>query len=382
MRALPRSQPYSVQKLVHHPEALQDLRERRHQSPTQIHFMPMLACNQHCSFCSYGHRTKEDEEGQFGWKNMALMSDDYIPVEKMRECVADWRAMGVKAVELTGGGEPLLYPYISDFLWLAADWGVDMALVTNGTALNEQNASRFCSTNWKWARVSIDAGTKEQYIATRRVPASHWAFAWRGVEALARRRQKPDQRVGVGFVVDRSNFSGVYDAVRLALEAGADNVRVALAFTPHALDRFPVGALEEAGRQAQQAASDFSGLIQVNDLVSERTANIAGEFQDYEFCAAKEVLCVVGGDQRVYNCCTLAFNPAGLVGSIAERSFRDLWESEETRAFFSSHDARSICKIPCLYERRNKRAIELMNMTPEEVASIAAEDSGIHRNFI
>lgn len=332
--------------------------------------------------CSYGHRVEGDGPDQLGWKNMALMSDAYMPADKMRECVSDWRAMGVKAVELTGGGEPLLYPYVDEFLWLAADWGVDTALVTNGTALNEQKATRFTATNWKWARVSIDAGTAAQYVATRRVPPSHWGFAWRGVEALARRRRAPDQRVGVGFVVDRSNFAGVYEACRLAAEAGADNVRVSLAFTPAGGERFPAGALDEAGAQAQRAAADFAGTLQVVDLVSERASNLAAGAQDYALCAAKEVLCVVGGDQKVYNCCTLAFTYAGLVGSIASRSFRDLWESEETRAMFAAHDARDVCKVPCLYERRNKRALELVAMEPEAVAAIAAGDPGLHRNFI
>jgi MoaA/NifB/PqqE/SkfB family radical SAM enzyme len=344
--------------------------------------MPSLACNQHCGFCSYGHRLESDPPEERGWKNHALMSDDFMPADKMRELVADWRAMGVKAVEITGGGEPLIWPHIDEFLWLAADWGVDVGLVTNGTALTEHRANRFARTNWKWARVSIDAGTREQYVATRRVSRIQWDQAWMAVERLSLRRRDPEQRVGVGYVVDRTNYDGVYEACRLALERGADNVRVALAFTPAHLNRFPAGALEEAGAQAQKAAHDFAGRLQVNDLVSERANNIAAQVQDYELCAAKEVLCVVGGDQRVYNCCTLAFNPLGLVGSIADRSFRDLWESDEVRAMFAGHDAREVCKVPCLYERRNKRALDLISMTPESVAAIAADDPGIHRNFI
>lgn len=373
--------PYSTQKLAHHPVALQALRERRHQAPTQIHFMPALACNQSCTFCSYGHRLPSDGDEQRGWKNMALMSNAFMPLEKMAECVADWREMGVKAIELTGGGEPLIYPFADEFLRLVASWGVDFALVTNGTALTDDRAMLFDETNWQWARVSIDAGSQESYMNTRRVLASHWHKAWHAVARLAGGKSQPHQRVGVGFVVDRGNFAGVYDACRLARDSGADNVRVGVAFTPQNLARFPEGALEEAGAQARRAAADFSGL-QVVDLVSERASNMLAPAQDYDFCAAKEILCVVGGDQRVYNCCTLAFNPAGLVGSIESQSFRALWESDATRAMFAAHDAREVCKVPCLYERRNKRALELITMSPTEVAAVAAADAGIHRNFI
>ena len=374
------TQPYSVQKLVHHPEVLQALRERRHQPPTQIHFMPALACNQHCQFCSYGHRTKDDEPDQFHWKNMALMSDAFMPLAKMRECVADWQAMGVKAVELTGGGEPLIYPYVDTFLHLMAGWGADLGLVTNGTALTAERADLFAATRWKWARVSVDAGTPGTYVITRRVPRSHWRLAWRAVELLANRKNHPEQRVGVGYVVDRTNFDGVYDACRLAVENGADNVRIALAFTPSHLQRFPEGAVEEAADQAKQVAADFGGLLQVNDFVNERAGNIQAGAQDYQFCAAKEVLCVVGGDQQVYNCCTLAFTKKGLVGSIVDKTFRQLWE--ESAPAFYEHDARKICNVPCLYEQRNRAALNLLGLSTEEVSQLASRDAAIHRNFI
>lgn len=372
---------YSTQKLVHHPEALAAMRARRPQAPTLVHFMPALACNQRCTFCSYGHRAVEDGPEQFGWKNMALMSDAFMPLEKMRECVRDWTDMGVKAVELTGGGEPLIYPFVDDFFAQMALSGLELAMVTNGTALTAARAVRFGETRWKWARVSIDAGNVDSYTATRRVPQSHWRRAWEAVGRLAALKTNPEQRVGVGYVVDTQNFDGIYEACDLAWQHGADNVRVALAFTPMNLARFPAGAVDEAARQADAAARDFAGKLQVNGLVRERKANMDADVQDYEFCAVKEVICVVGGDQQAYTCCSLAFNELGLIGSIKAQSFRSMWE-KETPDFFATHDARRVCRIPCLYEKRNKRALELIAMTPAQVAREAEADPGTHRNFI
>lgn len=313
---------------------------------------------------------------------MALMSNDHMPYWAMRQCVRDWQDMGVKAVELTGGGEPLVYPYVDDFLHLIAEWGADLALVTNGGALTEERADNFGKTNWKWARVSIDAGDAKTYMATRRVSEVQWDLAWRAVDRLVARRRAPDQRVGVGYVVDAQNYDGIYEACKLAFEHGADNIRVSLAFTPQNLSRFPVGAIGEAGKQAAQAKFDFIGRLQVNDLVSERAENMDSPTQNYCFCAVKEVLCVVGGDCNVYTCCSLAFNPKGLIGSIKEQSFKDLWWSKETQEFFRGHDASKICNIACLYEKRNLRALELMAYPPEVVEKIAADDVGLHRNFI
>lgn len=377
-------QPYSVQKIVHHPLALEALRERRHQNPTTIHFMPALACNQHCEFCSYGHRTATDGEDQRGWKNMALMSDAFLPRAKARELVRDWVAMGVKAVELTGGGEPLIWPFVDEWFQLMAQTSIDVGMVTNGTALTAQRAKLFASTNWKWARVSIDAGDREHYRATRRVPGSHWDLAWQGVERLvAARTDGTEKRVGVGFVVDRQNWTGVYELCKRAAAVGADNVRVAMSFTPQGLSRIPPEAHESVLDQLAGARSDFEDEhFKVNALFGERVANISAQVQDYEFCAAKEVLCVVGGDQRVYSCCTLAFNPNGLIGSISDRSFADMWWAPETLEWLARHDAREACKVPCLYEQRNKRALGLMVLPIADVAVIAKADQSIHRSFV
>lgn len=375
--------PYSTSKLIHHPKALQDMRERKHQNPIQIHFMPALACNQHCSFCSYGHRTPMDGPEQQGWKNMKMMSDDYMSAGKMRECVKDWKEMGVKAIELTGGGEPLIYPHVDEFLELVAKWGVDFALVSNGTALTEERAGLFGQCNWKWARISIDAGDSKSYAATRRVPESHWNLAWRAVSRLTRLKTSPGQKVGVGYVVDHSNYDGIYAAAMLAAAHGADNIRISLAFTPHHLARFPVGAVQIAIDQAAKAKRDLEGAgLQVIDLVGERAKNIQAQAQDYQFCPVKEVICVVGGDEKVYSCCTLAFNPLGLIGSIRGQSFKDLWWNPTTLNWFDKHDARKVCKVPCLYEARNRVALRLLDGSTIAQAAEAKSQPKLHENFI
>lgn len=374
--------PYSTDKIIHHPDALEAMRQRRHQPPTQIHFMPALACQQRCRWCAYGHRAPGDGPEAQGWKNMQLMSGAHMPRAKMLECLRDWEAMGVRAVEVTGGGEPLVYPYIRDLFGGLTLWGVDVALVTNGVAMAPDMADAFTACNWLWARVSIDAGAADTYQKVRRVPADHWRKAWRALRLLADRVSHDEQRVGAGFVVDAGNWGEVYAFCRLAHEHGADNVRISAAFTPAGLGRFPAGALEAAADQAKAAADDFPGL-QVNCLVSERASNLAAPAQDYQFCGAKEVTCVVGGDSQVYTCCTLAFNEAGLIGDIEGRSFIDLWEAPETRAFFAGHDARQRCRVECLYEKRNRRILGLIDMSEAEVYALRLQmPQPVHKNFI
>ena len=97
------------------------MREGKHQNPTTVHFMPNLSCPQMCKFCSYGHRHPDDGPEQQGWKNTELVDEtQYMSCLVMKQSVASWMRMGIKSIELTGGGEPLTWAYTDEFLRLVA----------------------------------------------------------------------------------------------------------------------------------------------------------------------------------------------------------------------------------------------------------------------
>ena len=154
-----------------------------------------------------------------------------------------------------------------------------------------------------------------------------------------------------------------------------------MAFTPQGMSRIGRGAADLVREQLVAARENLEDdTFTVNSLFDERVDNLMSPAQTYAMCAAKEVLCVVGGDQRVYTCCTLAFNAAGLIGSIADKSFRDLWWAAETVEWFENHDARAVCQVPCLYEKRNKTALSLMAKAPDEVSALRG--TAVHINYL
>jgi MoaA/NifB/PqqE/SkfB family radical SAM enzyme len=297
-----------------------------------------------------------------GWKNRQLVDQrQYMDHDALMDLPGDLEAMGVQAVELTGGGEPLMHPGIESFLDDMAGRSLSLGLVTHGALVDAEMAHRIAACRWRWARVSIDAGKPETYCRVRRVRETQWHRAWAGVMNLADRRGD-GVRVGVGFVVDADNWREVGACISRARDAGADNVRVSMAFTPYGLHRF-TELPEMLDSIAEQVAEQRErGGIDIYDLVTERAGNIAAGAQDYALCAWKEVGCVIGADLNIYACCSWAFNAAGLVTDFRERPFSEAWGSPEARAWRRRHDAREACPITCLYERRNKRAIELLDM--------------------
>lgn len=312
---------------------------------------------------------------------MSLMSDTFMPEEKMIECVRDWVDLGVKAVEITGGGEPLLYPHIDNFLRLIRETPLEWALVSNGTGLTKNRAQLL--RGFTWARISIDAGTQQTYTSTHRCDPRHWKLTWSAVERLAHNKIHPEARVGVSYIVDHTNWNELYACAEKAKEAGADNIRFALAFTPQQLQRFPAGALTEAAAQAQAAQNDLSNTaFQVINLLADRRDTLLAPSQDYNFCGMKEVTCVVAGDLNVYTCCSLAFNPKGLIGSMKDCSFKDLWNSPTKNAFFAQHNPKSHCRNSCVFDSRNKAILALLASETEENQNPDTQQAHLHINFL
>ena len=97
--------PYSQLKIFYHQETLQHLLQGERCNPLYVRIKPTNRCNHNCGYCHY--------------RNAYLDLDQYdpndeIPRKKMMQIVQDMSAMGVKAVTFSGGGEPLVYPYIEE----------------------------------------------------------------------------------------------------------------------------------------------------------------------------------------------------------------------------------------------------------------------------
>lgn len=339
---------YSIDKLVAHPGAIEDLRMGMSRLLT-VHLMPQNVCNHSCDFCSY----RLD-----GNKNSEIFdAHTHIPWDDMVGLLDDLQAYDVKGIEVTGGGEPLVYPHNTK-LWTELNRrGFCTALVTNGTRLSEKLAE-LVTPNMKWARVSLDAGSRETYTRTRRCPGSHWTKARTAINLL--REHAPDDpefRLGVGFVLSKLNSAEIFDVCHIAKEEGADNIRLSAAFTHQGVDFFGMSEAQllECAYDAEQAKRNYEDeTFTVHNLLSPRLRDLQVHTeQDYPRCPTQQLLCVVEGSGKVYTCCTLTGSSKGIQGNFIAhpQGFRGVWE--EAEEFRKNLDPSEYCKLTCLYRDRN-----------------------------
>ena len=128
----------SILKFLKHDEFTKNLR-----TPITCQIILTNSCNLKCYFCGNKHRKTK------GWEN------NQAPVEKIKNLIDDLKDLGVKGIEFTGGGEPLLYPHFEKVAQYALNKGIKIALVTNGTKLSEIPLSLL--ENMDWIRISINS---------------------------------------------------------------------------------------------------------------------------------------------------------------------------------------------------------------------------------
>jgi MoaA/NifB/PqqE/SkfB family radical SAM enzyme len=355
--------PYSDLKAAWHLDKIGELRRGGQIVPAQVQLILSDLCNQDCHFCAYrmsGGFSTEQFAGPNGEKN----PNRKIPTDKAREILDDCASLGVKAIQFTGGGEPTVHP---DHLFLfehAQGLGLETALVTNGVLFRsgwEQSLPKM-----KWVRVSIDASSASEYAAVRRVKPEFYAQALGHVAQLAAeiKKQGTDCLLGVGYVLTLENWSHAYDGVRVIRETGAANVRLSAMFSSEGADYYgrTRGAIQaEIARVKTLERDDFK----VIDLFGNRIADLIQHAPDYEFCGYQQFNAYIGGNLRVYRCCTTAYTAHGEVGDLTNQTFAAWFYSQEKRASYAEFDARS-CST-CQFNEKNRSIVYLVDQSPTHV---------------
>jgi len=353
-------EPYASNKASLHLKQLVQLRQGEQPYPVHVQVIVSDYCNQDCSFCAYrmsGYSSNElfkiiDENGTVN-NNPRRM----IPWEKLKEIINDCSEMGVKAIQVTGGGEPTLHPNFNELCELILNKGIGLAVVTNGLLMNKRRAEILA--NATWTRISVDAGKPETYSKIRNVPKQELAIVEKNVCYLTSLPRKVC--VGIGFVVVAENHLEIVDACRQFKAWGVDNVRLSAVFQNDD-HKFYDGIYERILEQIAEAKTYNDDRFKIFNNFSSRYADLEQGSPDYKNCGYMNFCTYIGGDQHVYTCCVNAYNHRGQIGSLKNMGFRELWDSRKKQEFFNDFDARNCPR--CMFNDKN-RAINQLIAEPQ-----------------
>jgi len=111
------TQEYSTfgDKLLQHLDVLSDIQNKGKWKPITVQLCPTSVCDLNCIFCSVKNRNK-------------ILS---LRLDWIKKGLKDFKDLGAKALEITGGGNPLLYPKINEVIRYALGLGYEIGIISN-----------------------------------------------------------------------------------------------------------------------------------------------------------------------------------------------------------------------------------------------------------
>lgn len=285
--------------------------DQERKGPVMVDIHPTLACQNRCYFCisANPHITGVEHENFSRGKS--------IDWEDLKRTIGELKSLGVKSVQLTGGGEPTLYPHFSDLLEELEPMRV--GLITNGVVLGEY--AKEVVDHCNWVRVSLDAVGGEMYRQIKGVDNYHMVVDGIGKVCAARRELK-SPRFGIGYVLTNESIRGIVD--------------VAMEFSQTCVDYIQFRDVVERGRtfdnayrtrinQKVEEAREVSSSEIIYTSHKDETVDDSARAKKMPLCEATDYVAVIGADSNIYGCCHLEYQDFASYGSIKERSFTDIW---------------------------------------------------------
>jgi len=211
-------------------------------------------CNLRCSFCSVVNRKRKYE-----WDINELIS-----------ATTKFKKLGIKTVEITGGGEPTVYPDFEWYVEFCHDLGLEVGLITNGLLLHKISSDVL--NRLRWLRISMNC---LDYVNNIEIPKIRGTLGFSYVFG-------PD-----------SSFKNLLLVKSLAIEHKAAYVRV----VPNCL------STEEELKEQHKKLSDF--VEQLGHPVFYQQKEY-GKSKICRWCLYKPFLYC---DELVYPCSSIAINP-------------------------------------------------------------------------
>jgi len=344
---------YSDFKIFHFPEKLNSFLEEEVTAPLYVRVKPINLCNHGCFFCVYstGFRVKDGAEVDHVISGMHedMKEQDTIPTEKMMQILDDFWRMKVKAVTYSGGGEPLMHPDIVKIMQATLDYGIDLSIITNGQNLVKDRAAVLAKA--KWVRVSMDYTNGEQMKRFRNVPEKSFNSVINNIQNFAKVKNK-DCDLAVNYIVHKDNCTNLYEFTEILKFAGVENVRFSPMYTPD-FYTYHAEIAEKVNSQLAQIQNLVDGNFTVNSTYNIEPGSSHSNVRSYKKCYIMQTVPVVGADLNVYACHNKAYDNTGCIGSLKDKSFYDLWYSQETKDYMASFNAKHRCMHECSNDRKN-----------------------------
>lgn len=290
----------SSNKVLYHPEAIQEFTEGKCVKPITAELHISNKCNNKCYYC-----------GQEKMKDKTMMK-----WEDIKQALHFIKDIGCKSVYFSGGGEPSVNKNFVEALCYADKLNLSVGVITNGLAISDYvYMLRYC----KWIRISVDSFVPQVYKQIR--GCNKLEEVKKNIVELLETKSKRSYKciIGLQIVVNKYNCLHIEEEVRLYKQAfpSINYIQVRPIETLISQRPYTERELELIKNQI-----DKIRLIE-GAIVSDKWNLLINDKRIFGFskCYASDFLITVDARGDVYQCCHVIKNPAYKICDIHEADF-------------------------------------------------------------
>jgi len=298
-----------------------------------------------------------ERNGMFDSQNAKAGTVDHNPrrfieTDRAIALIDNMAEMGVKAVELTGGGDPAAHPDHLAICKHVLERNLDLSFVTTGVGLTGGVEDVLAKASG--VRVLLDCSRPSAYATLHGCRETDFSAAMDSLRLIASARRRAlrdgaDENDVTVLGIECPMHDGINELhemkslLQMAYGAGVDYVLLVRRAA------WPAAQAVDVMNRLERVLLDLSvpaGLALIDRVMKTRSRPPRG------FCGYQYLAPYIGADLNVYRCPRMAYSEGGLLGSVAEQSFIEFWQSSEAALELREFDALSKCFI-CPYAAEN-----------------------------
>ena len=315
--------------------------------PWVIELDPTTACNLACHDCISAN----------------LLNQGGIDPQRLLKLAEEFKEVGVRAVVLIGGGEPMAHKEFGNLVKAFSERDIHIGVTTNGTLMKKY--LDILAEKTSWLRVSVDAGSSEVFQEFRPHASgkSQFDLVINNMKEFAKRKKGI---LGYSFLLlskfDKkgkllsTNATDIEKAGILAKEIGCNYFEVKPAFDlMHYLQQQDVKVTDITNKQLAAVKNLNSEKFQVIApyTLDEALKGAGVQPKEYDRCLIQDLRTVVT-PSGVYVCPYHRGNLNMRIGDISKQSFTEMWMGDKRKEVKSKVNPKIHCGFHCIRDGSNK----------------------------
>lgn len=322
--------------------------------PITLELGPSGKCNNHCDFCMHGRYYNNSKNMPFSMYKKLIDEVSSYELDKR-----------TKGMIFSSSGEPTLNPKIVDFIHYTKEKGIDVALISNGSALRKEGLIEAIVQDVNWTRISLNAGSPKKRAEIHGVSIKDYHQVLKSLSKLSVRKKEIGSKVNIGaqIVVTERNHKEIDSACRDVRNTGIDYFQIKpVVFHPlDGRDQLSREFWEKVLTNAEEVAKKYGDKNFDVFVKCDQFSAIMKPDHDksaYNTCLSL-FFPIIEADGKVYHCSQTRGIDSLELGDLNKQTFKEIWDGEKRKEIIKRIDIDK-CQPVCRCHANNKLLTHLV----------------------